>query len=85
MNARAHRSSPEPNPQDPRAPAPLADPLEPSPSPARSLQEALARRLGETPPPEVQRWPGAVRVAVIVGASAGLWAALISAVRLALA
>ena len=49
-------------------------------SPARMLHEQLASRLEARDAVLDTRWPGAVRLGIIVGGSLGLWAAIIGTV-----
>ena len=51
----------------------------PHPSPARHLQDQLQARLTLVPSPEPGRWPGIVRVPLIVGGSLAMWTVLIAA------
>ena len=52
--------------------------LSPHPSPARRLQDQLQARRPPFPEPEPGRWPGVIRVAVIMGGSLALWRGLIA-------
>ena len=49
-------------------------------SPARLQQQALAAALHGQPEPYVKTLPGAVRLAIVLGGSAALWAGIIAAV-----
>lgn len=53
-------------------------------SPARDLQASLAEHLEAALPEESQRWPGAVRLAIICGGSAATWAGVVMLCRAAL-
>jgi hypothetical protein len=53
------------------------------PSPAREMHEYLWTFADEAPEPPVERYPGWVRLAVVVGGSAVLWGLVIAAVRMA--
>lgn len=50
-------------------------------SPARELQNSLSSGLEQALEPNTPLWSGALRLAIIFGGSAGLWAAIIAGVR----
>jgi hypothetical protein len=57
-------------------------PTEAVASPALALQAAVVSAYTvttDTPAPEVRKWPGWVRVSVLLGAAAGAWALVIGA------
>ena len=60
------------------------DGLPPQASPARALQASLISELENGWRQDTPRWPGALRLAVIMGGSAGFWALIIAGVKAAL-
>lgn len=54
-------------------------------SPARDLQHRLQRELAEAAIAPVDRFPAPVRAAIVIGASAALWTAIIATARALLA
>lgn len=69
---------------DPKGPRLAEDSLPPQASPARELQASLTSELEYGWRRDPPRWPGALRLAVIMGGSAGLWALIIAGVKAAL-
>ena len=80
--ARPLEPPPAPEPERQRSGPRLADEgLVPHASPARELQNLLSSGLEQALELGTPRWPGALRLAIIIGGSAGLWALVIAGVR----